>query len=118
MIIKSEKTKVSNLNLSKVNYCPYCGKKLVGLKSSKLNYCCFCGTSLKKTNKSAKFKTQCTICHKYFNLKVHRTIECSFCGSQYHSTCIESWLSKYNSCPFCLNVFLMPINMTNSKGRI
>ncbi|MHA1931264.1 MAG: RING finger domain-containing protein [Promethearchaeota archaeon] len=106
------------LNLSKFNYCPNCGKKLLGLNLSKLNYCCFCGTHLKKTEKSTNLKIQCTICHKYVNTNKNNTIECSYCNSLYHSTCIESWLIKYNSCPLCLNVFLMPIKVTNNQRRI
>ena len=50
----------------------------------------------------------CTICHKDISLKRSTIIKCSYCDSQYHSTCITSWLLKYNSCPMCLNVFLIP----------
>ena len=106
------------LSLSKINYCPYCGKKLIGLNLSRLNYCCFCGIYLKKSKKSPNLKIQCTICHKYINPNKHNKLECSFCGSPYHTTCIESWLLKYNSCPMCLNEFLMPIKITQEEHKI
>ena len=93
--------------LTEVNYCPYCGKKINELKISQLNYCCFCGTNLKKV-RSLQRGVQCTICHDFINPKKDKQIKCSFCGSQYHSNCITSWLLEYNSCPMCLNVFLMP----------
>ncbi|MHA2269004.1 MAG: hypothetical protein ACXAB8_14495 [Promethearchaeota archaeon] len=105
------------MSLSRFNYCPYCGNKISGLNVSKLNYCSFCGISLKKTKKSTNAKTQCTICHKHVIPTEHKTIECSFCSSPYHYTCIESWLSKYNSCPLCLNVFLNPIKIVNNTRK-
>ena len=96
------------MTIKKFNYCPYCGKKIQGLVISQLNFCCFCGTKLKKYNKSQKVRVQCTICHEDIGLKGSNTIKCSYCDSQYHSACITSWLLKYNSCPMCLNVFLIP----------
>ncbi|MBY8986533.1 MAG: hypothetical protein KGD65_15790 [Candidatus Lokiarchaeota archaeon] len=106
------------MSISKINYCPYCGKKLLGLNLSKLNYCCFCGIKLKKAKKSTNSMKQCIICHKFINPNKHATIECSFCNGLYHATCIESWLLKYNSCPLCLNVFLMPIKAITNTRRI
>ncbi|MHA2008371.1 MAG: RING finger domain-containing protein [Promethearchaeota archaeon] len=93
---------------TKLNYCPYCGKRIQGLNITHLNYCCFCGTKLKRNKELQKLKVQCTICHEHISPKINNIIKCSYCGSQYHSTCITSWLLKYNSCPMCLNVFLMP----------
>ncbi|MFX1346789.1 MAG: RING finger domain-containing protein [Promethearchaeota archaeon] len=94
--------------IQKYNFCPYCGKKIQGLNKSTLNFCCYCGTKLKINNRSRTPRVKCTICHEYINLKNSDIIKCSYCDSQYHSTCITSWLMKYNSCPMCLNVFLMP----------
>ncbi|MHA2390427.1 MAG: RING finger domain-containing protein [Promethearchaeota archaeon] len=99
------------MTTNKLNYCPYCGKKIQADNVSKINYCCFCGSKLKKEGKSPRSTVQCTICHKYIGLKRENTIKCSYCGSKYHSTCISSWLLKYNSCPMCLNEFLMPKSM-------
>ena len=94
--------------MNKFRYCPYCGKQLQGLKVVQLNYCRFCGAKLKKHNKSSKLRVQCTICHDPINPERSSSIQCSFCDSQYHTTCITSWLLKYNSCPMCLNVYIMP----------
>ena len=108
----------NKLTLHKFNYCPYCGKKIQGLNISQLNYCCFCGIKLRKNYKSSKMKTQCTICHEYIGQKKNNTIKCSYCDSQYHPACITSWLLKYNSCPMCLNVFLMPKSISTSTRNI
>ena len=106
------------LSETKLNYCPYCGKKIRGLNISQLNYCCFCGTKLKKNKVLPKPKVQCTICHEYISPKRNNTIKCSYCGSQYHNLCITSWLLKYNSCPMCLNVFLMPKTFSSEMRRL
>ncbi|MFX0082872.1 MAG: RING finger domain-containing protein [Candidatus Hodarchaeota archaeon] len=105
------------MDIQKFNYCPYCGKKIQDLNVSQLNYCCFCGNKLKKSNKSQKIRTKCTICHENISLKRNNTIKCPYCDSQYHSTCITAWLLKYNSCPMCLNVFLMPDLVSMEKRR-
>ncbi|MFX1554074.1 MAG: RING finger domain-containing protein, partial [Promethearchaeota archaeon] len=53
-------------------------------------------------------KVQCIICHKMVDPNRHEIISCSYCGSMYHSTCVSSWLLKYNACPMCQNVFVFP----------
>ncbi|MFW9896881.1 MAG: RING finger domain-containing protein [Candidatus Thorarchaeota archaeon] len=106
---------MSLLNTSKNNYCPFCGKKLSNLTRLQLNFCCFCGARLKKSENSLKSGKLCTICHESIDIKKPNIVECSFCESKYHSRCIKSWLLKYNSCPLCLNVFLMPIQIINEK---
>ncbi|KAF6167311.1 hypothetical protein GIB67_043172 [Kingdonia uniflora] len=30
------------------------------------------------------------------------------CGHLYHSTCISSWLSRYNTCPLCRSIVHLP----------
>lgn len=87
-------------------YCPHCGKKLPKLTVEKLNYCSFCGSKL-KLNKS-EVRKSCTICHEKIKSDLTNVIKCSFCGSMYHSTCVSSWLLKYNACPMCQNIFLIP----------
>lgn len=96
------------MNMNRLNFCPHCGKKLQGVYLTQLNYCCFCGSKLNEERRVLKSTVQCPICHKYIGLKGERKIKCSYCGSQYHSGCISSWLIKYNSCPVCLNEFLIP----------
>ena len=52
---------------------------------------------------------KCTICHKHIKLaEESNLIKGPFCGSTYHYLCVAFWLSKYNSCPTCQNVFLDP----------
>ncbi len=90
------------------NYCPHCGKKLPKTNGSKANFCCYCGRKLRNENKKTYTRIQCTICHKYISNEYINTIKCSYCGSQYHSSCVTSWLLKYNACPMCQNVFIFP----------
>ncbi|MFX1313874.1 MAG: RING finger domain-containing protein [Promethearchaeota archaeon] len=92
------------------NYCPYCGIKLLKKYSSKANFCYHCGKKLRNVNKRIYPKVQCTICHKYISHEHLNTIKCSYCGSQYHESCVSSWLLKYNTCPMCQNVFIFPNN--------
>lgn len=52
---------------------------------------------------------KCTICHKNIKLaEESNLVKCPFCESTYHYLCVAFWLSKYNSCPTCQNVFLDP----------
>lgn len=52
---------------------------------------------------------KCTICHKNITIaKESNLVKCPFCESTYHYLCVAFWLSKYNSCPHCQNVFLEP----------
>ncbi len=106
----------NKLVMNKFRYCPYCGKLIQGSNSSQLNYCRFCGIKLNINNSNfPNLKIQCTICHDPINLEKSSSIQCSFCDSQYHTTCITPWLLKYNSCPMCLNVFIMPKHLVFSK---
>ncbi|MFX1572634.1 MAG: RING finger domain-containing protein [Promethearchaeota archaeon] len=91
-----------------LNYCPYCGIKLSKINSSKANFCCHCGNKLRHEYKKTYQKVQCTICHKYISHEYQNIIKCSYCGSQYHESCVSSWLLKYNACPMCQNVFIFP----------
>ncbi|MBD3198260.1 MAG: hypothetical protein GF317_24640 [Candidatus Lokiarchaeota archaeon] len=51
---------------------------------------------------------QCGICRKQINLADDKIIKCAFCGAVFHYLCVAFWLSEYNSCPSCQNVFLEP----------
>ncbi len=54
-------------------------------------------------------EVKCTICHKLIKLAEESDlIKCPYCESTYHYLCVAFWLSKYNSCPTCQNVFLDP----------
>ena len=88
----------------KYNFCPHCGRKLPRLNADKINYCSFCGAKLK----NQKPKVTCTVCHEHIYQEKSKGIKCSFCGSEYHPTCVSSWLLKYNACPMCQNVFTFP----------
>ncbi|MHA1192911.1 MAG: RING finger domain-containing protein [Promethearchaeota archaeon] len=98
----------------KLNYCPYCGKKLRTSTEYQTNFCNYCGHKLKKTIPYMEKKVQCTICHDFIWLRRSKTIKCSFCGSEYHYSCVASWLMVHNSCPMCQNVFLNPTLIANS----
>ncbi|MHA1240008.1 MAG: RING finger domain-containing protein [Promethearchaeota archaeon] len=98
------------------NYCPNCGKKIQKSTSNVVNFCCYCGRKLKKKKLNSRDRIQCTVCHEFIWYGRSRTIKCSFCGSQYHYSCVSSWLTKYNSCPMCQNVFLNP-NLVLSRKR-
>jgi hypothetical protein len=90
------------------NYCPYCGVKILKSHNHQINYCPNCGQKLKLEKYDKHDKVQCVVCHRYIWSGRFDTIECSFCGSKYHTKCVFSWLIKYNSCPLCQNVFLKP----------
>ena len=77
---------------------------------------CYCGREFKKKKVNLYNKIQCTVCHEFIWPGRSRTIQCSFCGSQYHYSCVASWLTKHNSCPMCQNVFLKP-NLIFSRNR-
>ncbi|UCC20097.1 MAG: hypothetical protein JSV62_02110 [Promethearchaeota archaeon] len=97
------------------NFCPYCGRKLPKSNKYKINYCCFCGKKVKNSQSNLIREIQCVICHKNIGPNLQKTITCSYCGSRYHSTCVSSWLFKYNACPLCQNVFIFPNNILTSK---
>lgn len=99
---------------TKLKYCPYCGKRC---EMQKINFCTYCGKNLKRFNSSSIKKVSCTICHEPVYLREKENIKCSYCGSQFHRTCITSWLLKYNSCPLCLNVFLIPKQVSIKNRR-
>ncbi|MCJ7651516.1 MAG: hypothetical protein MUP85_23155 [Candidatus Lokiarchaeota archaeon] len=101
----------------KLNYCPYCGKKLNPANRKQPNFCSFCGHQLKKTMIFKDYKVQCTICHNFIMMGTDKTIKCSFCGSGYHYSCVSSWLIEHNSCPMCQNVFLNPTLIANYKTK-
>ena len=96
------------MSMERFNYCPYCGKRFAKQKSTKINFCSFCGKNLNKSHLSSIKKISCTICHETITLNNDKTIKCPYCGSQFHQKCISSWLYNYNSCPLCLNSFLLP----------
>ncbi|MHA1486618.1 MAG: RING finger domain-containing protein [Promethearchaeota archaeon] len=98
------------------NYCPNCGKKIQKSTNKKVNFCCYCGREFKKKKVNLHDKIQCTVCHELIWHGRSRTIQCSFCSSQYHYSCVSSWLTKHNSCPMCQNVFLKP-NLIFSRNR-
>jgi ribosomal protein L37AE/L43A len=99
------------------NYCPYCGAKIVNPHSKQINYCRNCGQKLKNENVNKIDKVQCVVCHKYIWDRRFDTIECSFCGSKYHYRCASHWLIKYNSCPLCQNVFIIPSETISKIGH-
>ena len=90
------------------NYCPHCGKKLPKTNDFKANFCSFCGYKLRNKSEYSHPNVQCTICHNYISHEHKNSIKCSYCGSQFHSNCVSSWLLKYNACPMCQNVFTFP----------
>ena len=96
------------MSVKTINYCPNCGKRLHNSHGSEAKFCRYCGHKLRIENKSRYNKVQCTICHKYISHEDLNTIKCSYCGSQYHESCVFSWLLKYNACPMCQNVFIFP----------
>ncbi|TFF85660.1 MAG: hypothetical protein EU518_00780 [Promethearchaeota archaeon] len=51
---------------------------------------------------------ECSVCRKKINFAKDKIIKCPYCGAVYHYLCVAFWLSKYNSCPSCQNVFLDP----------
>jgi len=51
---------------------------------------------------------QCPVCHKFMDPKKEEIIECCFCGRKFHFECVETWFREFNSCPCCLNQFLIP----------
>ncbi|MHA2184015.1 MAG: RING finger domain-containing protein [Promethearchaeota archaeon] len=57
------------------------------------------------------------MCHEYIGLNNNNTIRCPFCGSQYHSKCITSWLQKHNTCPLCLNIYIIPETVATSVRK-
>ena len=87
-----------------LNFCPYCGSKLNKSRKSKTNYCPYCGEKL-----AGIYSKQlvCTICHQKID-SYENSLNCSFCESPYHYSCVSKWLSNYNSCPTCQNTFLYP----------
>jgi hypothetical protein len=99
-----------------LNYCPYCGKKILKSNKYETNFCRYCGKALKKEQISLQNKVQCTVCHEYIWHGRIYTIQCSFCGSHFHYSCVVSWLMKYNSCPMCQNEFLNPSLSLSEKG--
>lgn len=101
----------------KLNYCPYCGKKLGTYNGKQPNFCSRCGKKLKKSKNSLEGTVQCTICHKFIILGTKNIIKCSFCGSKFHYSCVASWLMEHNSCPMCQNVFLNPALITTSRTK-
>lgn len=86
-----------------LNFCPYCGSKLDRERKTKLNFCPFCGAEINDWIKELK----CTICHQKIKYYEH-SLNCAYCESPYHYNCVSGWLSKYNSCPTCQNIFLNP----------
>jgi hypothetical protein len=94
--------------MKRLNFCPYCGRRLPESNKNKTNYCCFCGKKFQYKKDDLVKKVQCIVCHKFVDQNMHKTISCSYCGSMYHSTCVSSWLLKYNACPLCQNVFIFP----------
>ncbi len=99
-----------------LNYCPYCGKKILKSNKYETNFCRYCGRALKREQRNSQDKVQCTVCHKYIWYGRNYTIQCSFCGSKFHYLCVDSWLKKYNSCPMCQNEFLNPSLSLSEKG--
>ena len=90
------------------NYCPHCGIKILRNQGYQINYCRNCGKKLNMGEFTKVNRVQCPICRQYVWQGRSDTIECSFCGSKYHSKCVTNWLTRYNSCPLCQNVYLKP----------
>ncbi|MFW9938117.1 MAG: RING finger domain-containing protein [Candidatus Thorarchaeota archaeon] len=98
---------ISRLIKGSINFCPNCGSKILNSRYENPNYCPFCGEKLIEKYQKSRTRIQCTICHIHINNN-DETIQCSYCGSKYHYSCVAEWLSKYNSCPMCQNQFLVP----------
>jgi hypothetical protein len=88
-----------------MNYCPYCGFNLRKYRNP--NYCSHCGRKLRKTSKHYSKQVQCGICHKYIELN-DNSISCPYCGGKFHKHCVSLWISQYNACPICQNVYVIP----------
>jgi len=101
-----------------MNYCAYCGIKIVRSNNEQINYCRNCGHKLKIEKFHETNKVQCVVCHKYIWNNRFDTIECSFCGSKYHYRCVSNWLIKYNSCPLCQNTFIKPNTTFSIKNSL
>ena len=90
-----------------MNYCPYCGDKLKHFANLEPNYCPMCGVRLIKRNKYNSNRIQCVICHEYVEFNAKKVI-CPYCGSTFHESCVRRWILKYNSCPLCQNIYIIP----------
>ncbi len=66
------------------------------------------GTRIKAKEGIVDSTVKCTVCHQFIKFGTDNIIKCPFCDSTYHYLCVAFWLSKYNSCPTCQNVFLDP----------
>lgn len=60
-----------------------------------------------KENQSIETK-KCVICHKLVTVTEDHFIQCQFCKSLSHYSCAAWWIDKYNSCPVCHNVYMVP----------
>ena len=53
-----------------------------------------------KTNEDGSVEfPNCTIC--FTNININETVIVLTCGHMYHSSCIEEWLTRQNTCPIC-----------------
>ncbi len=48
------------------------------------------------------------ICYNMVHEESINAIKCVFCESLYHIKCVSEWLIKFNACPMCQNVFVVP----------
>jgi hypothetical protein len=102
------------MTIGNLNYCPYCGSKVIGFKA-KINFCPFCGSNLEaRQNKGKKKPTQCGVCHQHLKSN-QNLITCSFCGIKFHSKCVTNWLLQYNACPLCQNSFIIPERVLKTR---
>ncbi|MFX0030287.1 MAG: RING finger domain-containing protein [Candidatus Hermodarchaeota archaeon] len=103
--------------MERFKYCPYCGKRFIKQNSIHRNFCSYCGKNLNKSFLYSIKRISCTICHESMTLNHDKIFKCPYCGSQFHQNCISSWLYDYNSCPLCLNSFLMPKTISVENRR-
>ena len=90
-----------------MNYCPYCGTHLKSLINLKPNYCPHCGEKLQERIKHGLNKIKCAICHEYVEIHAKKIV-CSYCGSTFHESCVHKWILKFNACPLCQNIYIIP----------
>ena len=88
-----------------IKYCFNCGVKLPKILT---NHCTNCGVKLIEEKEiNLKPVDMCTVCHKPIYNK-NQSIICPYCDCKYHYSCVASWISKYNACPMCFNVYVSP----------
>lgn len=91
-----------------MKYCYNCGARIKNYIPEKTRYCSNCGARFSRSPGLNNGMSSCGICHKRLNVNSIKVIKCVYCDAVFHESCIYPWLTKYNACPSCQNVYLMP----------